>query len=141
LKRLRTMAHTLIRELRRALPSFALFERYEKDFLFYERVLNQQPKDSNKIYALHEPDVYCIGKGKDHKLYEYGNKVSIAAKSNVIVGVISHLQNLHDSKTLPEVLAHCQNSRGKVVKIGVCDRGYRGRKQLAVRTSFCRLLR
>lgn len=130
LKRLRTIAHAQIRELRRTLPCYALFACYEKDFLFYERVLNQQPKDSNKIYALHEPDVYCIGKGKDHKPYEYGNKVSIAAtaKSNIIVGVVSHPFNLHDSKTLPEVLAHCHNSRGKVVKTGVCDRGYRGPK-------------
>jgi phosphoribosylformylglycinamidine synthase len=34
----------------------------------------QQPKDKNKIYSLHEPDVYVIAKGKDHKQYEYGNK-------------------------------------------------------------------
>jgi hypothetical protein len=27
----------------------------------------QQPKDKNKIYSLHEPDVYVIAKGKDHK--------------------------------------------------------------------------
>lgn len=130
LKRLRTIAHALIRELRRTLPCYALFERHQKEFLFYERVLNQQPKDHDKIYSLHEPDVYCIGKGKDHKPYEYGNKVSIAAtaKSNIIVGVVSHAQNLHDSKTLPEVLAHCQASRGKAVKAGVCDRGYRGPK-------------
>lgn len=130
LKRLRTIAHALIRECRRTLPCYALFERYQKDFLFYERVLNQQPNDHNKIYSLHEPDVYCVGKGKDHKPYEYGNKVSIAAtaKSNVIVGVVSHAQNLHDSKTLPEVLAHCQTSRGNAVKAGVCDRGYRGPK-------------
>jgi len=60
------------------------------DFLLYERVLNQKPKDKNKVYALHEPQVYCIAKGKDHKQYEYGNKVSIAstAKGNVIVGVV-----------------------------------------------------
>jgi IS5 family transposase len=130
LKRLRTIAHALIRELRRTLPCYALFECYQQDFLFYERVLKQQPKDHDKIYALHEPDVYCIGKGKDHKPYEYGNKVSIAATatSNIIVGVVSHPQNLHDSKTLPEVLVHCQNSRGKAVTVGVCDRGYRGPK-------------
>jgi len=69
-------------------------------------------------------------KGKEHKPYEYGNKVSIAAtaKSNIIVGVVSHPHNLHDSKTLPEVLAHCQHSRGKAVKVSVCDRGYRGPK-------------
>jgi IS5 family transposase len=29
---------------------------------------------------------------------------------------------------LPEVLAHCQASRGKPVEIAVCDRGYRGTK-------------
>jgi len=130
LKRLRTIAHALIRELRRTLPCYALFERYQKDFLFYERVLNQQPKDHDKIYALHEPDVYCVGKGKDHKPYEYGNKVSIAAtaRSNIIVGVVSHEQNLHDSKTLPQVLVHIENSRGKTAKTAVCDRGYRGPK-------------
>ena len=35
LKRLRTIAHTLIRELRRTLPQYQLFERYQKEFLFY----------------------------------------------------------------------------------------------------------
>jgi IS5 family transposase len=60
----------------------------------------------------------------------HGNKVSIAtpAKSNIIVGVISHAQHMHDSKTLPAILAHCQSTRGKAVKAGVCDRGYRGPK-------------
>jgi IS5 family transposase len=132
LKRLRTIAHTLIRELRRTLPCYALFERYQKDFLFYERVLNQQPKDHDKIYSLHEPDVYCIAKGKDHKAYEYGNKVSIAAtaKTNIIVGVVSHERNLHDSKTLPDVLGHLETSRGQAAKTAVCDRGYRGPKQV-----------
>jgi IS5 family transposase len=47
--------------------------------LFYQQVLAQQPKDKNKIYSLHEPDVYVIAKGKDHKQYEYGNKVSIVS--------------------------------------------------------------
>jgi IS5 family transposase len=47
--------------------------------LFYQQVLAQQPKDKNKIYSLHEPDVSIIAKGKDHKQYEYGNKVSIAS--------------------------------------------------------------
>jgi IS5 family transposase len=97
LKRLRTIAFTPIRELRRSLPCYALFEQHQKDFLFYERILNQKKDDHNKIYSLHEPDVYCIGKGKDHKPYEYGNKVSIAAtaKSNIIGGVVSHPENLH----------------------------------------------
>lgn len=131
LKRLRTIAGILIRELRRRLPKYDLFECYQKDFLLYERVLAQQPKDKNKIYSLHEPAVYCIGKGKDHKPYEYGNKVSVAAtaKSNIIVGVVSHERNCHDNHTLPEVLSHIETSRGKTVKDAVCDRGYRGKKK------------
>ena len=130
LKRLRTIAHILIRELRRKLPGYCLFECYQADFLFYERVLAQRPKDKNKIYSLHEPQVYCIAKGKDHKPYEYGNKVSIAstAKSNLIVGVVSHQQNVHDGHTLPEVLEHIKVSRGKTAKTAVCDRGYRGKQ-------------
>ena len=130
LKRLRTIAHIQIRELRRTLPKYSLFEQHQKDFLFYERVLRQQPKDKNKIYALHEPDVYCIGKGKDHKQYEYGNKVSVAttAKSNIIVGVVSHKNNQYDGDTLAEVLSHIQRTRGESVEQAVCDRGYRGRK-------------
>jgi len=130
LKRLRTIAHIQIRELRRTLPKYSLFDQYQKDFLFYERVLRQQPKDKNKIYALHEPDVYCIGKGKDHKQYEYGNKVSVAttAKSNIIVGVVSHETNQYDGDTLAEVLGHIQRTRGEPVEHAVCDRGYRGRK-------------
>lgn len=131
LKRLRTIANALIRELRRKLPSYALFEQHQSDFLMYEKVLAQQPKDKNKIYSLHEPQVYCIAKGKDHVQYEYGNKVSVAstAKSNIIVGVVSHPKNIHDNHTLQDVLDHIVQSRGKDVLKAVCDRGYRGKKQ------------
>lgn len=133
LKRLRTIAHKLIRELRRKLPQHCLFERYQADFLLYEQILQQQPKDKNKIYSLHEPQVYCIAKGKEHKPYEYGAKASIAstAQSNLIVGVISHERNLHDNHTLPEILKHVEISRGKAVKQAVCDRGYRGRSEVS----------
>jgi IS5 family transposase len=129
LKRLRTIAGILIRELRRTLPHYALFDAYQKDFLFYERVLAQQPKDTHTIYSLHEPQVYSIAKGKYHKAYEYGNKVSVAstAKGNVIVGVVSHDTNAYDHHTLPEVLAHVHGSRGAPVETAVCDRGYRGK--------------
>lgn len=132
LKRLRTIAHTLIRELQRKLPGHCLFDTYQRDFLFYQRVLNQQLKDKDKIYALHEPQVYCIGKGKDHKPYEYGNKVSIAstANSNIIVGAVSHDTNMHDGHTLPAVTTHIASSRGTAAKQAVCDRGYRGQKNV-----------
>lgn len=132
LKRLRTIANILIRELRRQLPCWTLFEHDQSDFLLYEKVLAQQPKDKNKIYSLHEPQVYCIAKGKDHVQYEYGNKVSVAstATSNIIVGVVSHPKNAYDGDTLCEVLEHITNIRGKDVSQAVCDRGYRGRKKV-----------
>jgi len=84
-----------------------------------------------KIYSLHEPQVYCIAKGKDHKRYEYGSKVSIAstAKKNIIVGVVSHDINLHDNHSLSEVLQHINATRDKVVTQAVCDRGYRGKSE------------
>jgi IS5 family transposase len=132
LRRLRTIARILIRELRRKLPQHYLFERYQKDFLLYERVLNQRPQDNHKIYSLHEPQTYCMAKGKDHKAYEYGTKASIAstAKGNLIVGVVSHETNLHDGHTLPEILNHIKVSRGKRAKQAVCDRGYRGKNEV-----------
>ena len=132
LKRLRTIANALIRELRRRLPCFALFEQYQSDFLFYEEVLNQKRKDKNKVYSLHEPQVYCMAKGKDHVQYEYGNKVSVAstAKSNIIVGVVSHPKNIYDGDTLKEVLEHIEITRDKKVLKAVCDRGYRGKKMV-----------
>jgi IS5 family transposase len=60
----------------------------------------------NKIYSIHEPQVACIAKGKQHKPYEFGNKIAIAttAHNNIIVGVESFTGNPHDSKTLEPVL-------------------------------------
>ena len=128
LKRLRTIAGILIRELRRKLPNEAI-DCYEIDFKFYEKVLAQKTNNKNKIYSLHEPQVYCMAKGKDHVQYEYGNKVSVAAthKSNIIVGVVSHDENIYDGRTLPVVLTHIEQSRGVKPDEAVCDRGYKGK--------------
>ncbi len=52
------------------------------------------------------------------------------AKTNIIVGVVSHPKNGHDSHTLAEVLEHIETSRGKPVKQAVCDRGYRGKNEV-----------
>ena len=47
-----------------------------------ERIRTQQRHDKNKLYALHAPEVECIGKGKARKPYEFpANKSSIAASS------------------------------------------------------------
>ena len=129
-KRLRTIAGILLRELQRKLPA-SVVEKMSTDFYFYKKVLAQQKKDKNKIYRLHEPQVYCIAKGKDHKPYEYGRKASIVStlKRQVIIGVKSHDAHEHDSKTLAPALAHAEQHRTTPISMAVVDRGYRGAKQ------------
>jgi hypothetical protein len=43
-----------------------------------ERLLSEKPKGKNKLYAMHAPEVECIGKGKARQPYEFGMKTSIA---------------------------------------------------------------
>jgi len=106
-------------------------EQEAERFTLYQRVIDQRPKDKNKVYSLHESDVYCVGKGKDHKQYEYGRKASIVStkESNILVGVASHDKHLHDSKTLKSALESAHEHRDKPIKLAVVDRGYRGAKK------------
>ncbi|KAF7275119.1 hypothetical protein GWI33_012166, partial [Rhynchophorus ferrugineus] len=129
LKRLRTIAHTLRRELKRKLPS-AVLETQQDNFELYVKVLNQQPKDKNKIYSLHEPQVYCVGKGKEHLPYEYGAKASIVTtlNSGIIVGYASHTVREHDSKCLVAALENAHLNRTTQISTAVLDRGYKGCK-------------
>ena len=130
LRRLRTIAGALLRELQKKLPE-AIRKRATDDFQLYEKGLSQKPKDKHKIYSLHEAGIYCVGKAKDHKPYEYGRKASVVAtvNSQVIVSVESHDEHTHDSKTLEAALAISNRMREKAIKCVVVDRGYRGAKQ------------
>ena len=127
LNRLRTIAGVLLRELQRKLPT-PIADQEKANFEMYEKVLAQKRNDKDKIYSLHEPEAYCMAKGKENKPYEYGRKASVAVtnKNKIIVGVAHHEQNQHDSKTLPEVIDNVQcNTNGSVKTVAV-DRGYRG---------------
>ena len=81
----------------------------------------KRPQDKNKIYSLHESDIYCVGKGKDHKMYEYGRKASVVSTvdSQVIVGVESHDEHIHDSKTLSSALASANGNRKTAIELAV----------------------
>lgn len=127
-KKLKTIAGRLMRDLGRKLPIDA-FGHYASLFKIFEQVLNQRRNSSNKIYSIHEPEVYCIGKGKAHKKYEFGAKASIAVTKNsgIIVGAVSHPQNIHDSKTLVDVISQSSELRGQCPAVAICDRGYRGK--------------
>jgi IS5 family transposase len=95
-------------------------------------VVDQQQKDKGKLYSLHEPHIYAIAKGKDHKKYEYGTKASIVKTKNsgIIIGVAAHEKNEHDSKTLEAALRSANKHRTKPIKEAICDRGYRGKKEV-----------
>ena len=130
-RKIKVIAGRVVRDLERKMTTKQL-RKYEHDLVIFNRVLNQQQKDSNKIYSLHEPDVRCITKGKEAKKYEFGNKVSIAKtmKSGIIVGAISFKDNLYDTDTLDPQLQQVERLTGRYPKIAICDRGYRGKKRV-----------
>ncbi|RRC94362.1 IS5/IS1182 family transposase, partial [Prevotella sp. OH937_COT-195] len=59
------------------------------------------------------PEVQCIGKGKEHKKYEFGNKVSILRSwSGLILGAFS-FRNEYDGHTIQKTLEQTQRMTGK----------------------------
>ena len=96
-----------------------------------ERIRSQRPKDKNKLYALHAPEVECIGKGKARKPYEFGVKVGVAVthKQGLMVGARSFTGNPYDGHTLAEqleqvtILTEDTGARPRQV---TADLGFRG---------------
>ena len=127
-KKIKTIAGRLVRELERKLPP----SLYQDTLTLFKKVLAQKKTDSHKIYSLHEPHVQCISKGKEHKKYEFGSKVSITTTKNtgVIIGAINIEKNVHDSKTLEPALEQQQRLTGIILKNNFVDRGYRGVKEI-----------
>ncbi len=133
MKRLKTIAKTILRDLDRNFQdNMILHDKYAERFYLYMRILLQEKNTPNKIYSLHEPHAYAVGKGKDHKQWEYGTKASVVTtkKSGVVVGVSAHDKNEHDSKTLEAALISAQSNTTKPIKEAICDRGYRGKKEV-----------
>jgi len=93
-----------------------------------KRLLKQQRSDSHKLYSLHEPHVSCISKGKAHKKYEFGNKVSVCVtnKENFIIGTQGLEGNPYDGHTLKGALEQVTKLTGTRPERCYVDRGYRG---------------
>jgi IS5 family transposase len=129
LRKLKVIAGRLIRELERKLPE-SVCEAQQANFALYRRVLKQQPADRDKIYSLHEPQVYCLSKGKEHKKYEFGSKASVVMtkRAGVIVGAVAHEANLYDGDALSPALEQTVAITGQTPSKAIVDRGYRGRK-------------
>ena len=75
LKRLRTFIGRILRGIGRKI---AVNVELERTFV---RLLAQKPKDKNKLYSPHAPEVVCISKGKARTPYEFGCKVGIARRT------------------------------------------------------------
>jgi len=128
-KKIKTIAGRLVRELERKLPPE---NNFISSLIIFKKVLAQKRNDSQKIYSLHEPFVQCISKGKEHKKYEFGSKVSIIKTKNsgVIIGAINIEKNDYDGHTLAPALEQQQRLTGYILKNNFVDRGYRGVKNV-----------
>ena len=119
----------VVRDIERKIAGHTgLEELFSESLNLAHRILSQQRHDSPKVYSIHAPEVECISKGKAHKKYEFGCKVSVAAtsKDNFVIGVKAFHGNPYDGHTLNEsVLQAEQLAEFKAKKIFV-DRGYRG---------------
>jgi IS5 family transposase len=118
-----------VREIKRNLKTEGLAKNAEK-IAIYEKVLNQKKDDKDKIYSLHALEVSCIAKGKEHKKYEFGSKVSVSVsqKSNVMMAAVSFKGNPNDNKTLEKTLEQQERMTGMRPKKAYTDRGYKTQK-------------
>ncbi len=129
IKRLKTFLGRVYRDIHRKIE-----ERLELKSIFLpelalaERLLTQERQDKNKLYSLHAPEVECISKGKAHKKYEFGVKVSVATtnRDNFVVGMFAEHGNPYDGHTLSKAIEQVQRVTGRIVQRSFADRGYRG---------------
>jgi IS5 family transposase len=127
-RKIKTIAGRLVRELERKLPAGL----HAEDLMLFKKVLAQKRNDTGKVYSLHEPHVQCISKGKEHKKYEFGSKVSIITtkKSGVIIGALNIAKNDYDAHTVDPAFEQQQRLTGITLKRAFMDRGYKGIKEI-----------
>lgn len=124
-RKLRTILGRVIRDMDRKVPFKD--EPLRKLLDVAQRIQTQERTDKGKVYSVHEPHVECISKGKAHKRYEFGCKVSVAAtsKGGWFVGAKAVHGNPYDGHTLSDAME-------QVDRIAQCpehafvDMGYRG---------------
>lgn len=131
LRKLRTIAGRLVRELERKLSEDALIKHKEL-LKNCNKVVSQKKNDKNKIYSLHEPETACIAKGKAHKKFEFGSKVSFAVVPgvNIIVGIKNFNGNPNDTSTLEPALENVEKVSKIKFKNAIVYRGYKGKKMV-----------
>lgn len=138
LKRQRTILGVLIREVQRKMQGADFAPTHPKavsDLTLWPqratRIQTQQRNDKNKLYALHAPEVECIGKGKARKPYEFGVKsaVMVSHEHGLMLGARTFHGNPYDGHILSAVLEQATNLTQDIavtLKHIVVDLGFRG---------------
>jgi transposase, IS5 family len=146
LKFLRTRLGRVIRDIRCKIDGDdALQSRFSTLLDLASKVRLQDHRQRGpKVYALHAPEVECIGKGKACGPYEFGCKVSVAAPATAPRGgqFVLHAKALHgnpgacpragrrpdpgDGHTLGPVVADLERLTGVETRRIHVDKGYRG---------------
>ena len=126
LKKLKTFLGRVVRDIERKCKTPD--EDLLKSISMAKRLLAQKRKSKNKLYSLHAPEVECISKGKAHKRYEFGCKVSVVSTSrhNWLVGVLAHHENPYDGHTLADALLAMEHVTGMTAAHAHVDKGYQG---------------
>lgn len=134
LRRLRTILGRVIRDVERQVHASPSLETIFRPKLFLAGRVHAQKRGQRgpKVYSIHAPEVECIGKGKAHKPYEFGVKVSVAttvARSRggqFVLAAKALPGNPYDGHTLSTVIPHVQTIIGNEIKRIIADKGYRG---------------
>src|SRR6266480_4861724 len=134
LKKLRTYLGRVIRDIARKIDGDSGLEAaFTKLLLLARRVREQQQRQRGpKVYSLHAPEVECIGKGKAHRPYEFGVKVSVATMLSHARGgqFVTHAKalpgNPYDGHTLATVIPDMEGLVGNIIERILADKGYRG---------------
>jgi IS5 family transposase len=136
LRKLRTYLGRVIRDIARKMDGMVdLLGKIAlgRMLALARRVLDQKQRQRGpKVYSLHAPEVECIGKGKAHRPYEFGVKVSVAttlahAKGGQFVTHVKALPgNPYDGHTLATVIPEMEMLVGNTIERILADKGYRG---------------
>jgi len=134
LRKLKTYLGRTVRDVERQIAGDEQLDAIFKWSLYQAKtvIAQRQRQRGRKIYSLHADEVECIGKGKAHKPYEFGVKVSVATTLNRSKGGQFALHaaalpgNPYDGHTLATVIPDMEKMIGNELSRILADAGYRG---------------
>jgi transposase, IS5 family len=134
IKFLRTRLGRVIRDIQRKIDGDdALGAAFAVPLIKARQIRSQKQRQRGwKLYSWHAPETECIAKGKAHKPYEFGVKVSLTTTNRRCAGgqFILHAKalpgNPYDGHTLREVLEETQALTGREIERVYVDKGYVG---------------